>query len=158
MAFVWMPMVDGDSRPAAEDRMRELNDDRATHLWDPERHAGVAWARAMVAAHRDDLERALPPDQAIVLDGDPEDLPPAWDCVFFFRGDARWSSSPPLPHAWSKQLRFTEAADGIGSGVFWTGRVPAKLQSSTWKSEFDDGAARTTALKAPAGGTGRREK
>ena len=94
-AVVWLPMIDGDSEPAAAESAALVPDPRTTHFYDPNHLAGRAIAASV---------------------GAPGHI--AWDMYLFYEPTTRWppTSSPdaaPISTTWFHQLG--------GTGRQWAG-------------------------------------
>jgi len=141
-----MAMVPGDDRPSAVAAARPFDDPRATHLWDPGNHIGLAWTEHFAPRHLDELRAALAGDER--LQGLEQQLAsgevsiPTWDCALFFRAGAPWSDPLPEPGGWLKQFGYWPAtADDEEGGDFWTSHSPNELVDSTWPAELERGMA-----------------
>jgi copper chaperone len=82
--IIWLPILSGDNRSAAEKRSGEFADHRVTYFWDSDRVTGKAW------------------QQALGLSGI------AWDVYFLYGAQTRWDTEPTLPDFWMHQLSVAE--------------------------------------------------
>ncbi len=79
--IVWLPMVATDSAPAADAEAALFDDARVTHVWDPERRAGLLFKETL------GLSRT------------------AWDVYLVYAPGLAWAGeSPPAPTLWMHQL------------------------------------------------------
>src|SRR5262245_33921753 len=141
-----MAMVPGDDRRAAVAAARQLDDPRATHLWDPGNTVGLQWTEHFAPRHLDELRAALAGDERLewleqqLASG--EVSLPTWDCALFFRAGAPWSEPLPEPDGWLKQFGYWPASAGEEEGGdFWTDRAPRELLDSSWPAELERGMA-----------------
>jgi hypothetical protein len=81
--FVWTAVLPGDTRKVAEETVREVPDERATHFWDKDRSLGLAFAQVV----------SLPGDWEL-----------AWDVYFAYDAKKKWGNNPPAPTDWMHQL------------------------------------------------------
>lgn len=78
---VWVPMLGGDTEPAARASTRLLPDPRVHHFWTGDQELGKAVQRTL------DIPRV------------------AWDIYLVYAPDVRWEDGPPQPQSFLHQLR-----------------------------------------------------
>ncbi len=91
VAFVWMPMLWGDVKLAAEYAAREYRDARVRHFYDPNKRSGTLIGQQL-GAHKD---------------GAPVT---AWDIYLFYQRGLVWESELPAPSEWMHQLGALDRA------------------------------------------------
>lgn len=78
--IVWLPILAGDNREAAEARTGEFAEKRLSYFWDGDKLTGKIW------------------QQKLGLNGI------AWDVYFLYGSEARWEDAPSLPDFWMHQI------------------------------------------------------
>jgi len=84
---VWTPVLPTDSREAAVEATRQMNDQRVVHLWDAKQKLGLRYGKLLELPGRRSL---------------------AWDVYFVFDAQAVWADAPPIPLEWMHQLGLDE--------------------------------------------------
>ena len=86
--IVWVPVLVGDSRSAAEAQAKQLEMQGVTHQWDGYGEVGPTFTRSLA------------------LTG------PGWDLYLLYRPGVRWEGKlPPSPTFWMHQLSPEVGAD-----------------------------------------------
>lgn len=80
---VWMPVLAGDDREAAEQSKGLIPDPRARHYWTDEQSLGMAYGKILKLPRGRDL---------------------AWDIYFAFDAGVKWEEAPPVPADWAHRL------------------------------------------------------
>lgn len=93
---VWLPVLPGDDRQAAEKATAEIDDPRARHFWAADQTLGLAFGRTLPLPLARDL---------------------AWDIYLTFPAAARFEERVPAPERWFHQLGMDERYLGDGAGL-----------------------------------------
>lgn len=88
VSVVWINMMEGDTKAAAERSARIINDPRVRHFHDPKRRSGEAIGKSL--GWKDKV---------------------AWDTYLFYERGSRWMEAPPAPLKWIHQLPWDTQAD-----------------------------------------------
>ncbi len=80
---VWMPVLGGDDRAAAEKAPELITDSRATHYWNGDQSLGIVYGKTVELPRGRDL---------------------AWDIYFVFDTGVEWGAQAPLPTDWAHRL------------------------------------------------------
>ncbi|MHC4093073.1 MAG: hypothetical protein ACYSVY_22850 [Planctomycetota bacterium] len=138
--IVWIPMVAGDSKAAAQKMSSLFPDARVQQFWDASRRCGIAYARYVFPRWAKDAVAALPendPSRTTLKargDGPPEQRP-LWDIVLCYQQGVEWTNHPPTPRHWVCQHEFYGKRQDGKSGLFWRDDFATKLIASDWFAE-----------------------
>ena len=81
VSIIWIHMLESDSKEAAREAARMMDDPRVRQFHDPERLVGRAIAGSLGSEDRI-----------------------AWDFYLFYEQGLEWGERPPAPTAWAHQL------------------------------------------------------
>lgn len=137
---VWMPMVPGDSREAAQQTGSMFPPDRVHQYYDADHLAGEAYVRDAFASCLADAFKSTPEDhplhaqlEAWSKSGRPAG--PLWDAVLFYPPGLEWADKAPTPQYWSKQVMFFGADAGTITGTFFHNDCKHPPADSDWFRE-----------------------
>ncbi|HEV7785258.1 MAG TPA: hypothetical protein VGQ28_07975, partial [Thermoanaerobaculia bacterium] len=88
---VWGPMQEADKPEVAKQMLVHVPDNRAVHFWAPNADLAKQFSKPLNTE------------------------PPAWDVIFFFGPEARWTESPKpadYAHQWGKKLPLDHQFNG----------------------------------------------
>ena len=150
--IVWESMLGSDDIMAARESSKLFDDPRVHQYWDPNRLSGISYSRDVFPSIRKDMISSLPADSSIrkILagkkDAPPEKIP-LWDVAFFYDAGAKWTSKPPLPKSWIKQLMYygEDEEDGI-NGQFWKDDFKSPPIGTDWFVEISRGMKSITGI------------
>lgn len=137
---VWMPMVRGDSREAAEHTGAMFPPRRVQQYYDAEHVVGEAYVHDTFANCLAEALKVTPEDhpmhaqlEAWLKSGRPAG--PLWDAVLFYPPGVEWAEKAPAPPYWSKQVMFFGADAGTNTGTFFRNDCNRPPSDSDWFHE-----------------------
>jgi hypothetical protein len=137
---VWMPMVPGDSREAAQKTGAMFAGEPVHQYYDGERLAGAAYMRDAFADCLTDALQAVPEDHPVYAQlkewpRSGRSVGPLWDAVLFYPPNVQWADQAPRPKYWSKQVGFFGPGAGAVTGTFFRNDCKQPPVDSDWFRE-----------------------
>lgn len=151
---VWVPMLASDNEAAARKISSMFDDPRVHQYWDPQRRSGIAYTRSFPTMFGD-MVASLPREHLLhpMLSkrvGVTAERSPMWDAAFFYDRTAEWSSGPPKPADWIKQVMFYGGRNDGVSGFFWLDDFATPPIDTDWWVELSKSMKKMTGAE-PAG-------
>lgn len=139
--IVWVPMLAGDDKDAADAIGATITDRRVRQYWDPNRLCGIAYAKRAFPNWLGEMVSSLPKDDGLrdylkPRIGAPAEKAPMWDVAFLYAAGARWTDSPPRPDRWAKQVMFYGKQKDGPTGRFWRNDFAEPPFDSDWYDEL----------------------